>query len=366
MKIEGVKDNCFCSNYGDIQISDLTDTLNMSLSINGVMALEEIYHPDNNGRVTVRELGKVIGSYFEFPEINDLATFSLQLFVVVDLNFYSAGEQIVREQRVFYSRCKTKYEDGLSLYGFITRYAQKKTSANRSEFIQYYENGQTLHIGISYLQDGKAKYYKAEWITTNNSSNATSREVSVDIILYLLYERLGLNLTEKELEYYEIFSVNNNRYVDKIKFVNDRRHFPQETHLVYFNAFGFLETLTFTGKLKQSTELGGAYATIADEYVKINTKPVVSSELNSGHIDKNTAESIYDIITAPDVYLYSNRKIKQKMVVTGQKIERERPSNKPVNFVITMRPASNDHLAFDKEVSSNHRIFDFTFDHTFN
>ena len=367
MVISELRDSCFCSDYGNITITELAGELKMYLSIEGVVILEEIYAPDYNGRVIIRGLGKVIRTYFNFPQINSLSTIELPMALSVDLSFTSAGQTINKSQIVFYSRCSTHYTNGLSQYGFITRYQDKKTSSSRNEFIQYYANGQIIYIGITYLHDNATQYYEAQWITAGNNYNAISQNVSVGTIIDLLRQWKGISISTNELCYYEIFAEYNGERVDEIRFINDNRNFPQETHLVYFNALGFLETLTLTGKLKHSTELGGTFATIADEYKKIDTQPVTSFELNSGHINKTVAEAIYDIISSDAIYTYSKGEIIQKMVITEENMEYEQPSNRPISITLTMRPAYTENRMFDEEIIDRPiRVFDYTFDYTFN
>lgn len=363
MVVTGLKNSCFCADYGDIIVTGVSEMLTAVIYVNGINALEEIYYPDAGNTVTIRGIGEVLMTYFkevEEPLLGDSKR-DLYLSTVIKLN----NGEFSKEQTVFYSRISTGLDVDFSYSRFLTRYTKKRTSYSRREIIQFYDNLQSIHFGIAYLLDGVPQFLKVEQYACKNTHAGISLDVSINTILFVLKNKSDVLVTPDDLIYYEVYSVINDNIVDEIRFINDKRHFPNEKHFLYYNSFGFTETITFTGQDKRSIELGATYAYIGGDYRKIDTLPVISNQVNSGHIGKDMADCMEDLLISAKVYTYENGSIEKEIVFTEVDMTRDSQNNHPINYTLTYRPAALRHLEYKRIIYDSKRVFDKTFDNTF-
>lgn len=363
MVVTGLKNNCFCADYGNIIVTDVVGNLSLVLTADGVTVIEEVYTPNNKKEVVIRNLGDVLQAYFGKVEIPTLdnAMRNLQMSVNISLN---DGTAFSYAQRVFYSTIATGISVDLTYALFLTRYKKKKTSASRCELLLFYNNIQTIWLGVAYLLDGEIHFNKYELYQCTGTHEGVSLNVSLKKIVSFLSEK-DILVESDNLIYYEAYSVVEDVVRDEVRFINDKRQFHQETHFLYYNCFGLPETITFTGQENRKIEPGITYGYLYDGYRQIDTLPVVSNQVYSGHITKEVAGCIEELLISDQKYLYADGAVGKEIVITEVGLEQDSLNSRPVSYSLTYRPTALRHLEYKRIIYDSGRVFDKTFDDTF-
>lgn len=362
MIVTGLKNYIYASNYGDVTVSDMTDSVAVVLQVEGNTILEERYYPDADGKAVIHNIGDILLAYFPKRADASLGDSRRKLYLNVSI---SIGDSFVHDQIVFYSGIKNDIEIDFTFAKFLTRYRRKKTSASRCEFLSFYDNGQSIYLGVAYLHEGEPQFLRIKWKDCGDTHEGVSLDVSLSVITALVLERTEHFITASNIIYYEAYSVVGEEIVAEVRFVNDRRFFPQEKHMYYYNCFGLPETITFTGADKRSIEPNATYATMQDEFRKVDALPVIYDEVNTGHINEVESDCIEELLVSDNVYLYTTSGIEKKIVFTEVDIEKRKPDNAPINYTLTYRPAALKCLEYKSIIYNAGRIFDKTFDYTF-
>lgn len=362
MIVTGFKNYVYASNYGDITVANLTDSVVLVLQVAGKTILEERYYPDADGNAVIHNIGDVLLAYFDQPGEIGLNNSHRKLFLNISI---SIGDSFVYDQVVFYSNINNDIDIDFDFAKFLTRYKRKKTSASRCEFLSFYDNGQSIYLGIAYLHEGAPQFFRYKWMDCGNTHEGVSLNVSLSKITEVVCVNTEHYISDSDIIYYEAYSVRGEDIVSEIRYVNDKRFYPQEKHMLYYNCFGLPETITFRGVDKRSIEPNATYATIQDEYRKVDSLPVIYDEVNTGHINRVEADCIEELLISDYVYLYTTAGIDKKIVFTEVDMERRKPDNAPINYTLTYRPAALKGLGYQSIIYNAGRIFDKTFDYTF-
>lgn len=363
MVVTGLKNSCFCADYGSIVVSGVAGNLSMVLVADGISVLEEVYSPNHNNEVVIRNLGDVLQSYFEsveHPSV-DNSTRKLQMSVTITLN---DGTAFTHTQRVFYSTISIGVAVDVTYVPFLTRYKKKKTAASRRELLNFYNNRQTIWVGVAYLLNNATHFYKSEFYNCTDTHDG----VSLDISLHKITDFLGshsIQVKSDDIIYYEAYAVVDGIVKDETRFINDRRVFHQETHFLYYNCFGLPETITLTGQDSRKIDPGITCGYLSDNYRQIDVLPVVSNQVYSGHISREVAECIEELLISDRKYLYADGLVGKEVVITEVGMEQDSISNRPISYSLTYRPAALRHLEYKRIIYDTGRVFDKTFDDTF-
>ncbi len=363
MVVSGLKNSCFCADYGSVVVSDVAGNLSIVLLADGASVLEEVYSPNKKNEVVIRNLGDVLQAYFESVEnpTLDNSTRKLQMSVTITLN---DGTSFTHNQRVFYSTISTGISVDITYIPFLTRYKKKKTTASRRELLNMYNNRQTVWIGVAYLLNDATHFEKFEYYRCTDTHDGLSLDVSIRKVVDFLSTH-NLQLKSDDIIYYEAYAVVDGIVKDETRFVNDKRVFHQETHFLYFNCFGLPETITFTGQDNRKIDPGITYGYLLDNYRQIESLPIVSNQVYSGHISREVAECIEELLISDRKYLYADDRIGKEIVITEVGMEQDSASNRPISYSLTYRPAALRHLEYKRIIYDTGRVFDKTFDDTF-
>ena len=249
---------------------------------------------------------------------------------------------------------------------FLSRYREKKTKPGRKEFLNIISVGNLIYSGIAYREaSGKARYCKSLY-DYSSESGVFAIDVTVENIVANANSEDLLNITAGDVIYYDmILQSQDGSMLDKVRYMMDDRHFANETSFLYRNSFGGAETLTFTGKSEKSLELNGSYADFNGINRKYYTKPVLSERINTGYLSESLEGCMEDLIRSDKVFLIKEDLSQEEITVTAIEIKRVKNSNEAYSYYMTYRPSAKDHLDFRKCGSVRNRIFDKSFDETF-
>lgn len=327
----------------------------------------ESYLPPNDYCV-VRDIGKVIKPYLSSMPLDEEFLFSscedscYNLSVNVRIRHYKEGDIGGDPSEIYtltahYSDVRTnrngRQHKHLPLIGFLSRYNWKERLIDIKQkiFVSYLHSSQytKFFLGIAYMKDGAARYREvavafpeaAEYVNTLYAFDA---EMVLDSLRRTFAE--CSSVTEEDLIYFSVNLMANDtdtglEYpVGYIKYVYDRRHFPQEKHLLFYNAFGIWETLVLKGKDERSTQMNATFAWISSKYRKNTTELVTSHAHNTGFISEVDHETLLDLANSSQVYLYDGETIEDEITITELEDTASYPRQEPMNAKVTYRVAS--------------------------
>lgn len=367
-----VEGGVFCHDMGDVQISGVSGNITVKYQVSGPdmdsASFDEVYYPDKDGNVKIHGLGDVALSYFRDLDINLLHTTddytSIRYYVMISGSIYNdAGEQAGSfTQTFYYSNCRT----GMSAYDkrFLSRFSKRMVRVDQVVPVAYHKMGQTLVLGIAYKSQDKARFHKVNFFSNTAPGTFDIRYFSVPAIVERLNKELGVSYTADDIIFYEASLYSQEVLIDKIHFDIDRRHYPQITHFVFYNCFGFPESLYFTGRDERSSELTASFGSVKGEYLKLHTDLITSHTANTGYINDTIRDCVEDMVHSTKVYLYKNDVLGDLITITEVDFTESKPRTEPLNIKLTYRVANECQRIFARD-SLRERIFDKTFDSTF-
>lgn len=349
----------------------------------------ESYLPPNDYCV-VRDIGKVIKPYLEpMPLDEDFLFYSCEddfynLSVNVRIMHYNEGGiggEPSEEYRLtaHYSDVRTnrngrqhKHEP---YFGFLSRYNWKERliSPNQTIFVSFLHRSihSRFYLGIAYMQDGNAHYREVDVAFPDAEYYVHSLYAfTAEDVLYKLKHSFSEcpSVTESDLLYFTVnlmASEPAEHRIGYIKYVFDRRHFPQEKHLLFYNAFGVWETLELKGRDERSTQMEGTYAWIDNKYLKNTTELVTSHAHNTGYLSEVDHETLLDLANSSHVYLYDGGIIEDEITITELEDTVSYPRQEPMNAKITYRVADEQRKLKFQYYDDAVDVFDKTFDRSF-
>ena len=350
----------------------------------------ESYIPPNDF-CKVKDIGKVIKPYLEPMPLEEDFLFSsceddfYNLSVNVRIMHYNEGDiggEPSEEYRLtaHYSDVRTnrngRQHKHLPHFGFLSRYNWKERliGVRQTVFVSFLHRSihSRFYLGIAYMQDGKACYREVDVrLPDCDYYNHSLYAFDAEAVKYtlkmafpecssvteedLIYFSVNLMATEPEIEY----------PVGYIKYVFDRRHFPQEKHLLFYNAFGVWETLELKGRDERSTQMEGTYAWIDNKYLKNTTELVTSHAHNTGYLSEVDHETLLDLANSSHVYLYDGGIIEDEITITELEDTVSYPRQEPMNAKITYRVADEQRKLKFQYYDDAVDVFDKTFDRSF-
>ena len=230
--------------------------------------------------------------------------------------------------------------------------------------LAYHNLGQTLVLGIAYKSQGKARFHRIKFFSTTTPGYFYIRYFTVSAIVEQLNKELDAAYTVDDIIYYEADLYADEKLIDKVHVDIDRKHYPRITHFVFYNCFGFPETLYFTGKDERTSELSASFGSILGSNLKVHTDLITSHNVNTGYINEITRDSVEDMVHSNKVYLYENGALGELVTITDVDFTEWKPRTEPLNIKLTYRIADECQRKFTRD-RLRERIFDKTFDSTF-
>lgn len=373
MVITGIiEGGVFCQDMGILEITDVSDSITVDYDIVGVgierASFAETYYPDLGRRVEIHGLGNVALDYFYNQEIR--IQHSVDIYTVapyyVDMTMTircADGQSSVVTQRFYYSKCRVGKKPS-TYYGFLNRLSVRNVRREQFVCLSYHSLGQKLVLDIAYKSEGELLFHQQILETVSYPGFFVTRFLSLKAIVELLNEELDTPCTADDIMYYETSLYFNESLVDRIHFDIDRRHYPQITHFVFYNCFGFPETLYFTGQDERASELEASFGFVLGNYLKVDTDLITSHTVNTGYIKEAVRDSVEDMVYSSKVYLYEKETLGDLITITDIDFTESKPRTEPLNIKLTYRVADKCQRKFARE-NFRDGIFDRTFDSTF-
>ena len=370
MVVSGTNGGAFCKDFGSVQLSQLTGRI----SVNYVLSLPdasqrtftENYTPNDNGVVSINDLGELAFSYFDQLPMFVEGVQSVDYFITLSASVIDEfGTNLGQfSQRFFYANCRTKISNAYTYRGFLSRHHRRKIALQQTHFIGFFLNGQVLGIGVSYKSGGKQMW--SEFTTQMGSDSMLYyRSLGVYTVVELLYMNKGIIVAASEVFYYIVYLKADDKVIDAMQVDVDQNHYPQTTHFIYYNCFGIPDSMRFTGKDQRTTEMDASFVSIRKNYLKVNSKYNIYHEVNSGFITDILRDCAEDLVNSEAVYLYQGSELGERVTVTDVSFDESRPRTEPINVRVKYRLASECQRTIDRDMTVDYRIFDHTFGEEF-
>ena len=341
--------------FGDIIIESNCKSVAVEISNNGDNVFSEIYTPDPEGKIYISEIGKVAMQLIQ-PGSFDL-TNGIEGSPVV-LSITITADEIVNTKEVTIYQSVVDFAGSLDVDLLklipLCRMTKKITGPGRTEFVSFYGTGTVsayvVKKGIT--QDVAATYTVGPMDTADKMYRMN---VSPDVIATLA------GCTVPDLIYYNVYK--NTDCI--IRFTMDQRNYPVKRTFIFRNCFGAQESFTCIGDEESSRKWTREYGVRNNAQMQISRDQVNSIKVNTGPISLQSIEAIEDLLEADPLALLDEYGF-QPIVILEENFSSNsrRDELKSVDF--TYRFASNNQRRTTYAAFKKPRIFDPTFDDTFN
>ena len=370
MVVSGTNGGAFCKDFGSVVLSELTDQISvhytLSLPNGSSKAFSEFYSPDNEGVVSINDLGDLAYAYFESLPIELADAQFIYNTILLEASITDSLDNQLGSfsQKFFYANCRTSIAAPYTYLGFLSRYHRRKIGVNQAHFIGFIRNGQQLYLGVSYKSHGKQDW-KEFFVDTPIKGEFYYRNMDVPTVVNLLQTQVGLTVAVDDVLYYIIYLKADNNVVDAMQVDVDHNHYPQTTNFIYYNCFGIPDSMRFTGKDQRSTEMDATFVSVRKNYLKVNSKYNIYHEVNSGFITEILRDCAEDLVNSEAVFLYQGSEVGDRVTITEVNFDESRPRTEPINVSVKYRLASECQRTIDRDMTVDYRIFDHTFGEEF-
>lgn len=165
----------------------------------------------------------------------------------------------------------------------------------------------------------------------------------------------------------------NSTAIDSVTFHIDRTHKTQQRLVAFTNCYGMLETEALIGSNDRTTAMEAEYSWIDREYEKTSQEEITTEHLCAGSISEQQRSSLRDLAVSPEVYIFEEdgSSCFDKVTVTGIEMTDRRPRSAPQTAYIDLRRSHRHQEVVNRTGDTDsggerHRIFDYTFDSTYN
>ena len=342
--------------YGDIVIDSVTETsVVVEIRYQGTLILSEVYTPDADSKIYIRELG-------------DLAVLLIEKADLMTENGYTGYGSILLNVKIIgtttIQKDVTIYQSIVDFSGSLdvtllkqiplSRATNKSTGIGRTEWISFYGTG-TL------------KAYVVKKGITNDSA------ATYDIVTYSLPEKIyNTNVSpsviatlascpEADLIYYNIYISTDSI----IRFTMDDRDYPNKKTFIFRNCFGAQEIFTCTGDEKSERKWTRSFGNINNKQVSISRDLVNKFTANTGYLSAEDLEVLEDMLNSDQICLLDEYGLQDVVILEENFNDTSRKDElKAVEF--SYRFSQNNQFKTSYKAFKKPRVFTTEFDETFN
>lgn len=368
-----VSGGVFVEDMGDMTLQGATGSIVIVFTVKsaGGMVLNswnEEYYPNGSGEVLITGLAEVMEAYLQGEKVDvlfnpDSGFRQLDGYVVLEMALYKDGAATgdVWTQWFYQANARTNVFPGSYVY-FLNRFRERMVMTDQLLTMSYIYRGQTLRARVAYYMADGSSAVKTVALTASGMTQGR-----ICMRQYRPSYMAGMVSATAERLIYIVFELmSGGSVIDWMKCTFDHVNREERTGFVFKNMFGVLEHVIFTGQNKRSSELEGSYSWIGRKYRKMHTDLTTSHTVCSGWIDEETHESVKDAIKSDDVRLCEGLVLGDLVTVTDIDLDYATPRTSPMSAYITYRVADKVQERFRRTRGIADRVFDDTFDHTFN
>ncbi len=366
----------WAGNRDDIIIGGVTDDVRIRFTVSdssGQLATFTERYTAIDGKIRILRLGEIAKTYFKMPSLESASQlWGVRPVIsgeVFDLDGGSLGSF---SQAYYYSEFPMEIPLPANYKSFLTRYSSRTILPGQLEYLAWIDHSQDLIIGILYSdeipvygQTATQPKYKQISVKAGNSHNIRIEKLSLSRIQLLLSAN-GISVSEDHILSFDAYLYEGNILIDKIQFRIDRNSKIQRQDVIYFNPFRIPAALILTGQNQRSADFNATYLNIGTLYRKVDTNLVIKNECYTGYIDRQSRDAVYDLAVSEPLFRFENSKL-QQITLLDLDISESEPSSEPICLKITFRISDDERqLNFTRPTWNNNKVFDISFDNSFN
>lgn len=331
----------FSSALDEIVFSTSASPANFSLKMGDTVILDENYVPDANGRVVIYDLQKLIEPYlrtnliesFSYTITDSDATPKTRTFTVQ----YCAAESSLSAQ------------DFMSKYFLSSLMGEKVTSFGRKEFLHLVTTEAcTVNAVCTYLSGGALS---VETIKVKDAT-ALNRVVTFEVSPSL-FEAVGKQLVKYEIQ------AGSRKQLYKV----DDQMLDVAPSLLFTNSFGCQETFYCTGTHEVDPQFSRSSSLIGGKLRNYLIEEKRMFSANTGVLNVPMSMWADDLFRSREVYMLEGNLQGKEITITESDSKRTNDYDAMYIYTFKYRYAQRNHNILHLPKAG--RIFDFTFDNTF-
>jgi len=328
----------FSAGMKDIIISS-QDTVIFILNIPSGIVLQETYTADAEGKIYIRDLGKLCQSYISPVTLRE--QFTMKLLNVETNAVFSTINITVQYSNVVLDISAEEFLEDRFL-SLLDR--EKIIYREQKEFLSLVVPAQT---DVKAVIRRKSGVFENIHLTTISQINTV---ITIDV-------SPSIFTNPETITYYTILAG------DRPMTYYIRPEPTPGVQFIFLNSFGVKETFIPSGLINHENKYENSFGTFAGKYRKyfIDFKKLFTA--NTGVIDDNHATWLEELFMSKDVFLLSPSGIENEITIEEATVKRTSAREELPAYEFKYRDTKINHYEF---VTKRSRIFDETFNYTFN
>lgn len=346
----------------------------------------EAYTPDEDGAITLRGLAELLQPYVKpcpTPLLQTLVTTSgvwlatvtraswtAQLFTEPDEGDPATVSPTFHSY-AYYASQRTCATPGTTAI-WLTRYNERWVTPQQPMLLSAFLTS-NISVNVRVTYESQGELHQTSFSPTLGAGAANPPSYAAVLHFTLSGIATLANVSAANIHSVTFRLLVSGSESDSVTFHIDRAHKTQLRIVAFTNCFGMMELESFTGSDERTTEMDAEFAWIDREYEKTDSEEVTVERLSAGHINDVQRSSLRDMAASPEVYLIHENGVAcwDKMTVTAVELSDRRPRTAPQTGYITLRRSHRHQEVVSRTGDTDsggerHRIFDYTFDYTYN
>jgi hypothetical protein len=323
---------CFSSALKDI-IVQVDENIDVSFCIQGQEPfLTETYSPDAEGKICIRELGRLFAPYIS--KVNLRETFIIQI----------ASYTITTT--VLYGLCEINAgaADFLASSFLTLLPFEKITLPEQKEYLSLVVTEATEATIYARRRSGETE---SKTLNINMLNQAVTLDVSPSIF------------ADPETIIYYTVTAGDRAFTYYLR----RPSAQNPPQFLFLNSFGVKETFIPSGLLLRENKYENKTGIFNGRFLKYNIDLVKEYSADTGILNESTADWVEEIFSSRDVYILSPDGEKKEITITEATVKRSSARDALPAYEFKYRPSKANHQEY---TADRNRIFDDTHNFTFN
>lgn len=346
----------FVNNYPTVSVSGTANAkVLFSLQLGGIDILEnEIYHFDSSGLLQIRFLGDTLEKHF-YDANYDIRRFSLQAM----LTFKSGSEEISRTSDVYF--CRTYVSASQLTPAFmrsipLSRCREKRTLPGVPEYISFVSStGKDVKADVVYVSGDIIQTKTVNLLTFINTDVFQSIDVSLSAI------SKTASISEQDIRFWDVYIADYE--ANKIRYFLDKKSSFPPTVFLFQNCFGAVESFLCRGIQKRSHDTKRETALLGGRYFVANQTSLLSFTVNTGMLTADMSESLIDLLNCRSLMVFK-QDVAIPVMISGDNVALADYRDRLPSGEFTYNYSAKNLTLY--RYNEKDRIFDFTFDQSFN
>lgn len=340
--ISDVSDYVFSSALEDFAFSTSEETATFTLQLGETVLHRETYVPDADGIIRIYDLPELVGAHLRTNLIEQFT------YTIADGTDTRTRTFTVQFCAAAVSIPATEWREQ---YFLTTLQGIKTTAPGRKEFLHLIATAETeVTVNALFLSPaGETE----EVICEMDPVTATGRVATIDVSPDIFTHTQGWDLAS-----YLVTAG------DRQQVFHVSEGLDSAPNLVFTNSFGCQETIYCTGTHALKPKYEHSASVIGGKYRNYRIDETREFQARTGPLSFEMARWAEDLFRSREIYLLEQNTQGREVTVTEAKADRDNELSTLPDFPFTYRYAQRNHNVIDLPRAG--RIFDHTFDNTFN